>query len=139
MKMEKHFELDDETFEAQFADCSLKPSLFSHSAHLRLAWIHIKKYGLDATIDHMCDQIARYAGSLGAHDKFNKTVTVAATKAVHHFMQRSDSDNFQGFIQEFPRLQDDFKGLMDAHYDIDIFALEEAKRMFLEPDRLPFD
>lgn len=137
--MEKHFELDDEIFEAQFAACSLDPALFSHSAHLRLAWIHIKKYGLDTAIDHMCNQIATYAGSLGAHDKFNKTVTVAATKAVYHFMQKSNSDNFEDFIQEFPRLQHNFKALMDAHYDIDIFALEEAKRMFLEPDRLPFD
>lgn len=137
--MEKHFQLTDTKFEQQLANCSLDPELFSHQAHLRLAWIHIKKYGLDTAIENICGQIRAYAESLGAHKKFNKTVSVAATKAVYHFIQKSKTDNFQDFIQEFPRLQHNFKELIDAHYGIDVFTLEQAKRMFLEPDRLPFD
>ncbi|MEL6917758.1 MAG: hypothetical protein AAFO99_08515, partial [Bacteroidota bacterium] len=74
----------------------------------------------------------------GASDKFNKTVTIAATKAVYHFAQKSNTANFDGFIKEFPRLQHNFKDLMKAHYKIDIFTLERAKRIFLEPDLLPF-
>ncbi len=44
--MEEHFYLTDIQFERQFANCSLNPELFSHEAHLRLAWLHISKYGL---------------------------------------------------------------------------------------------
>jgi hypothetical protein len=137
--MEKHLLLSDEEFEKQFANCSFNSSWFTHEAHLRLAWIHIRKYGLDQAIDNVCHQIERYAESLGAKDKFNKTVTVAALKAVYHFMNRSRSDNFEGLIQEFPRLKTEFKGLMNAHYGIDIFKSPLARKEFIEPDKIPFD
>ncbi|MEO0527979.1 MAG: hypothetical protein AAFZ89_12180 [Bacteroidota bacterium] len=136
--MESHVELSDTEFEYQFSNCNLEPALFTHQAHLRLAWIHIQKYGLRVAIENMCTQIANYTDSLGASDKFNKTVTIAATKAVYHFVQKSNTANFDGFIKEFPRLQHNFKDLMKAHYKIDIFTLERAKRIFLEPDLLPF-
>jgi hypothetical protein len=42
---ELHFSLTDIEFENQFENGTLKPELFSHEAHVRLAWIHIKKYG----------------------------------------------------------------------------------------------
>src|SRR6185436_18732622 len=129
--MEKHSLISDDELEKQFADCSLNPELFTHEAHLRLAWIHIKKYGLDLAIQNLCVQIARYAELLGAKDKFNKTVTVAALKAVYHFMNRAKANDFDGLIREFPRLKTEFKGLMNAHYGIDIFKFEVAKKEFV--------
>lgn len=137
--MEKHYLLSDDEFEKQFADCSLKSEMFTHEAHLRLAWIHINKYGLDKGIENVCVQIQRYAESLGVKDKFNKTVTVAAMRAVNHFMIRSSSNNFKGLIAEFPRLKTDFKSLMDAHYGFNIFRSAAARREYIEPDLLPFD
>ncbi|MDX1943095.1 MAG: hypothetical protein SFU99_21205 [Saprospiraceae bacterium] len=137
--MEKHFHLSDLAFEQQFADCSLDPTLFSHEAHLRLAWIHIKKYGIDQAIENICQQIKHYAASLGAHDKYNETVTIAAIRAVYHFMLRSKTDHFQDFIIENPRLKTSFKELLFSHYSTDIFTSERAKKEYLEPELLPFD
>lgn len=137
--MEKHFTLDDLTFEQQFADCTLDPTLFSHEAHLRLAWIHIRKYGIDQAIENICPQIKNYAASLGAHDKYNETVTIAAIRAVYHFMLRSQTANFQDFITENPRLKTSFKQLLYSHYRTDIFTSERAKKEYLEPELLPFD
>jgi len=75
---------------------------------------------------------------LGEDNKFNKTVTVAAVKAVHHFMKRTDSDNFQSLIQEFPKLKYNFKELLKMHYSFDLFLSDKAKTTFIEPDLLPF-
>ena len=44
-RIEKHYQLSDEEFEQQFQNCLLSPVLFTHEAHLRLAFIHILKYG----------------------------------------------------------------------------------------------
>lgn len=137
--MEKHHLLSDEEFEKQFEDGSLSSELFTHEAHLRLAWIHINKYGLDKGIENVCHQIQRYAEILGVKNKFNKTVTVAAMKAVNHFMKRSSSNNFETLIKEFPKLKTEFKSLMNAHYGIDIFRSAAARKEFIEPDLLPFD
>ena len=134
-----HYTLSDAEFESQFKTCTLDPTLFTHEAHLRLAWIHIKQYGIDLAIENVNAQLIGFVAHVGAADKFNKTVTIAALHAVHHFIKRSTAENFQGFIQEFPRLKTDFRALMSAHYAFDIFRSDRAKTEYLQPDLLPFD
>ena len=126
-------------FEKQFSDLTLDPKLFSHEAHLRLAWIHIRNYGVVQAIDNICDQIRAFATKHGDRDKFNITVTVAAIRAVYHFILKSKSNDFKGFIKEYPRLKSDFRKLLDSHYSIDIFKSEVAKKEFVDPDLEPFD
>lgn len=137
--MENHHILNDQEFETQFEDLSFPSDSFTHEAHLRLAWIHISKYGIRQAIENVCNQIQTYAESKGAYDKYHATVTVAAVRAVYHFMLKSKSDRFEDFITEFPRLKTNFKNLLDAHYGVDIFSSEAAKKQFLEPDLVPFD
>ena len=137
--MEKHFSLSDSAFEKQFADQTLDPALFSHEAHIRLAWIHISKYGIDAAIVNITQQIRAFAAHHGDHDKYNETVTVAALRAVYHFMLRSGESSFQEFILAHPRLKYNFRELMNAHYRTDIFKNPAAKIQYLEPELLPFD
>ncbi len=139
MLIKDHSQLSDEVFERQFAAFELKPRLFSHEAHLRLAYIHIKKYGREQAERNMCDQIEGYALSLGITDKFNKTVTIAAVKVVDHFMRKSGSANFKDFIKEFPRLKTNFKDLLAQHYGFNVFRDLQAKQSFVEPDLAPFE
>lgn len=137
--MEQHFNLTDQEFEQQFKNCSLDPAIFSHEAHLRLAWIHITNYRQEKAIENICSQLQAFVKSLGATGKYNTTLTIAAIKAVYHFMQRSNATDFKTFIMEFPRLKYNFKDLMAAHYKTDIFNVEKAKKEFLLPELLPFD
>lgn len=137
--MEKHFSLTDPEFLKQFADCTLDPAVFSHEAHLRLAWIHIRESGLKDAITNIRDQLKQYVKKLGAEHKYNETVTVAAVKAVDHFMRRSSSGSFAEFLTEFPRLKYSFKELLAFHYKTDVFQDERAKKSYLEPELLPFD
>jgi len=136
--MKDHYQFTDEEFESQFSNCTLDSSIFNHEAHIRLAWIHINKYGIEQALINLDSQLYSYVCSLGAEDKYNKTVTIAAVKAVYHFMQKSNSNNFKDFILEHPRLKTNFKELLDKHYSIDIFNSDIAKSSFLEPNLLPF-
>jgi len=137
--MQNHFQLTDSEFEQAFANCTLPASLFSHQAHLRLAWIHIKKYGVEKAIKNVTDQIRKYVQSLGAEDKYNETVTIAGVKAVYHFILKSSTTDFSDFIKENKELQDNFKGLLLSHYETNIFESEIAKKRFIEPELIPFD
>lgn len=137
--MEKHFELTDTEFEAQFESCELSPADFSHEAHLRLAWIHINRYGIEKAEENIETQLQNYVVAAGAEDKYHTTLTLSAIKTVYHFMLQSDADNFQDFISAFPRLKHNFKELIAAHYSSDIFNSTKAKAEFLEPDLLPYD
>ncbi|OIQ22364.1 hypothetical protein [Lacinutrix sp. MedPE-SW] len=137
--MEKHFELSDSVFEKEFINCKLNPSHFTHEAHLRLAWINIKKYGIKQAEKNIQIGLKNFVEFVGAKDKYNVTLTLAAIKAVYHFMRKSKSDNFKNFIAEFPRLKNNFKDLMSYHYGFDIYNSDKAKTKFLEPDLVPFD
>jgi len=137
--MEKHFELSDAEFEKQFINCELSPDIFSHEAHLRLAWINIKKYGIKKAVTNLQGQLREYVKSVGAENKYNTTLTLAAIKAVYYFMLKSYSNSFRGFMIEFPRLKNNFRELMSCHYGFDIYNSEKAKMKFLQPDLLPFD
>lgn len=137
-KKMKHFDLTDSEFERNFENCRLDPSIFNHEAHLRLAWIHIYKYGLEKAIDNITSQLKQFTTKIGASHKFNKTLSVASIYVVHHFMKKSDADNFKEFISENPKLRYAFKDLLECHYQIDIFNSETAKTKYIEPDLLPF-
>jgi len=137
--VEKHYQLSDLEFEAQFQSLTFDPADFSHEAHLRLAWIHVRKYGIDKALQNVSAQILAFTMFLGAEGKFNKTLTIAAVRTVFHFMLKSKAASFHEFIQEFPRLKHHFKELIESHYGFDIFNSEKAKSTYLEPDLQPFD
>lgn len=133
--MNHHIGLSDNQFEKEFKECTLAPSLFSHEAHIRLAWIHIRKYGVDTAVENICNQLQEYVMQAGASDKYNITLTIAAIKIVNHFVEKSNSDDFLEFITEFPLLITGFKELVAAHYNkVDIFNSPAAKNTFLAPD-----
>jgi hypothetical protein len=137
--MEPHFNMTDEHFQQAFENATMDPILFSHEAHLRLAWIHINAFGIDFAIKNVTSQLMNYVTGLGMASKYNETVTIASVRAVYHFMLKSGSDNFKGFIGEFPMLKFNFKELLSQHYGFDVFTSEEARTSFLEPNLLPFD
>lgn len=138
MIVRDHSQLTDDEIEQQFERCTFKPSMFSHEAHLRLAYIHIRKYGLKQAEENMVNQIKGYAEYYGAKDKFNKTVTIAAVKAMHHFMEKAGSDSFKGLINEFPGLKTSFRSILALHYGFNVFDDSRAKKEFVSPDLLPF-
>lgn len=137
--MESHQKLSDSEFKKQFADLSLDPKVFSHEAHLRLAWLLIREMGLEKAESSIQSQLQNYVSHLGETDKYHVTVTLVAMKAVYHFMKRSTTTDFSAFIVENPRLKTHFKELIKSHYSFDIFSSEEARTSFLPPDLLPFD
>jgi len=138
-QMKAHSDLSDPQFEEAFKRAILAPQLFTHEAHLRLAWLHIKNYGIDSAITSVTSQIENYTRVLSAEGKYNETVTIAAIKIVYHFMLKATSENFKNFILEFPRLKTNFKDILSQHYGFDVFTFEEAKSSFIQPDLLPFD
>jgi hypothetical protein len=138
IEFETQFKLSDKDFEEQFEKSVLDPAIFSHEAHLRLAWIYINKYGLNKALGYIPTQIQNYVQKLGATDKYNHTLTIASIKVVNHFICKSRSVDFAEFILEFPRLKYNFKDLLDCHYSFDIFSSKNAKKRYLEPDLLTF-
>jgi len=133
-----HKNLPDEDFLSSLQSGDLNPKIFNHEAHLRLAYILSKKFDKDTSIEKVMHCIHGYVNHLGAQDKYHMTLTIAAVKIVHHFMEKSASTNFNTFIKEYPQLNDDFKRLLFTHYSKKAIESPEAKLKYIKPDLLDF-
>ena len=134
-----HNQLTDSSFIEQFASGTLNPEIFNHEAHLRLAWLYINKLGLKQAEQDVQSQLQNFVEIVGAKDKYHKTLTIVAIRIVNHFMQKSKSNNFVEFINEFPQLKSEFKVLVSTHYSFNIFTSEKARIEYLKPDLLTFE
>ncbi|CAM1359115.1 hypothetical protein [Tenacibaculum xiamenense] len=133
-----HHQLSDSEFIEQFTKGTLNPELFNHEAHLRLAWLYIKKFGVKQAEKDIQKQLLNFDVIVGKGDKYHTTLTIVSIRIVNHFMQKSRSNNFLNFINEFPQLKLEFRELINTHYSYDIFESEKAKIKFLEPDLIDF-
>ena len=136
--MQSHRKLSDATFLRKFRACEIEPSAFTHEAHLRLAWIQIRKYGLARAEKNIQEKLKSYVKWAGAPEKYHTTLTVAAVRMVDHFMEKSSTNNFWDFIDEYPALINDFKSLINSHYSFDIFKHNRARLSYVAPDLAPF-
>ena len=137
--MQLHQSLTDKEFLTQFESCELPPTVFSHEAHLRLVYLYLKQAGIKQAIAKVTSGIKHYVQYLGAQDKYNETLTVAAVRVVYHFMLKGETKSFAEFIIQYPRLTTSFKDLLAQHYGFNIFQSEKAKEIYLEPDLLAFN
>ena len=100
MELQSHRQLTDQELEEQFEDTSLKPMLFNHEAHIRLAFIHIKKYGREKAAENLCIQIKRFDQTHGDGLKFNKEVTIKSVNAIAEIIAHYPDLTFTEVIEK---------------------------------------
>ncbi|MBR9919216.1 MAG: hypothetical protein GYB31_00145 [Bacteroidetes bacterium] len=137
--MKNHRQISDSEFIRSFESCELPPEVFSHEAHLRLAWLYLYEGGLHTASVRYQKNLQEYVTHWGAADKYHETLTIAAVKTVWHFMQKSETKDFFSFMEENPRLNTHFKALLEAHYSNEKIWSKEARAAFVDPDLLPYN
>lgn len=128
---EKHYLLSNIELETKFENGKLSPKHLTHEAHMRLAYIHIKKYGLKQAIKNLCKQIDAFDIKHGDGTKFNTRITIASAKIVALFMGKAKSTNFKEMLIEFPQLRSNFCELLRKHYKLDFFK-QDKEENYLE-------
>lgn len=113
-------QLSDKELLEQLENCSLSPELFTHETMLRLAWILIQKHGLEVAIVKNSIIKERYFKTALKSDKFNKTLSKAYVEILFYFTNKTNTNNFDKLLREFPRLRFDFQKLVKTHYGYNI-------------------
>lgn len=129
--------LDDQTFISQFEACTLDPTHFDHRGHIRLGWLYTTKNSLPVAISKTCDGIQRYAGSLGADDKFHYTLTEAFVRLIAFRQAARPTASFDQFLDQNADLVDNALPLIQQHYSEALLETSEAKIRSVTPDLLP--
>ncbi len=117
---------------------SLAPNEFTHRSHLRLAYIYCCYFPLEEALSRCTKGIKAYAESLGAHQKYHHTLTVAAVLLVRQRLSKQRVEGFEELITANPDLVANFKGALAEHYSAEHLENPEAKQLYLPPDRSPF-
>ena len=131
--------LDDDTYLIRFASRALGPEHFDHRGHLRMAWLHLVRYGLAEGNARVCAGIRDLANSFGVPEKFNHTLTEALMRIMARRLADQAGDSFDAYLAHNPDLVLDARGLLARHYSADRLNSPAARAAWVEPDRAPID
>jgi len=120
----------DREFVEAFEACTLPPDLFSHRAHVRLAWLYLREGTLLETLTRYSEGIKRYAASLGAAGKYHETITWAYLFLIHERMQHDPHVTFEDFAAAN---EDLFGPVLERYYSRETLSSDLARTTFVLP------
>jgi hypothetical protein len=124
--------VSDEQFLQAFEDGTLPKDDFTHAAHVRLAWICLRRDGFEAGSARVIRGIRAFAALHGATGLYHETVTRAWLALVAAADDRAPS--FEAFLAAAPQLRG---RALDRHYAPETLASDDARSRFVAPDREP--
>ncbi len=127
---------EEQRFLDQFENLTLDPAEFDHTGHVRLAWLYLQKHSFDQADSLISEGINRYATSLGAKDKFHRTLTHGFTHLIAERLHRNET--FTDFLKRNEILMTDAMSLIQQHYSAERLATPHAKQQVVEPDLKSF-
>lgn len=127
-------DLDDATLLRKFMDCALTHAQWDHTAHLRVAWMHVREHGRDESIDLLRDRINALNAAHNVPDLptrgYHETITVAWAHVIA--ARLADDADSKAFLEHNADLTD--KRFLARFYTPDRLMSPEAKAGFVEPD-----
>ena len=127
--------LDDESLYARFLEASLTPDDLSHRAHVRLAFVCVRRHPdlAEAAVAFRA-ALRRLVAALGAGEKYNETLTWAYLVLVHQRMARGNFADSDAFLAAHPDLLDQRHGALSRFYELAaVTSCAEARSLFLLP------
>lgn len=122
----------DEQFLAAFEAGKIANQDFHHRDHLRLAWIQIRRLGLERAAQAVAVAIRKFAAHHGHADRYHETMTLFWVRVVGMGVNRHPALAFHDLLAAEPHLLD--KNLPFRHWSRERMASDDAKREWVEPD-----
>jgi len=126
---------DDDAFVAAFQAGQIANEAFHHRDHLRLAWIQIRRLGLERASEAVTRGINHFASHHGSADRYNDTMTRFWVRVISLGISRHPELTFEELLAAEPHLLD--KGLPFRHWSRERMGSDAAKERWVEPDLRP--
>ena len=125
----------DEAFVAAFHAHQLSNEGFHHRDHLRLAWVQIRRLGLEQASEVVTNGIRRFAAHHASAERYNDTMTRFWLRVVAIGIRRHPEVTFDELLAAEPHLLD--KNLPFKHWSRERMNRDDAKQRWIEPDLRP--
>jgi hypothetical protein len=126
--------MTDEGFLTALERCELPAEDFTHAAHVRAGYLHLRAGGFDAALGRMRSAIQRYAAHLGKPGKYHETITIAYLALIQERLSEGgDAGDWASFQERNPDLFE--RDLLLRHYSRSELESDLARRTFILPRR----
>ena len=132
-------QLSDEEFIRQFENKTLPPKYFDHLGHIKIAWLYLAKNQQCVAKELVCNCIKKYAESLGATTKFNRTITDALVQIIAIRMANNAGQDWVTFINENTDIAEDAVAVLLTFYTPELLFSESARNSVIEPNIKQFN
>jgi hypothetical protein len=123
-----------------FEDTTLPTERYTHAAHLWVALVFVRRYGLEGARARVPAAIRRYNAATGrAPSAYHETITQAWLAIVARFLRDDDSGQSLGVLADALVAKCGDKHHLAAYYSPDVLMSEEARAGFVPPDRTPLE
>lgn len=131
--------MTDAEFLAAFEACTLREAEWTHRAHIRMAWLYLRRGSFAEMLPAVRDGIRRYNASLQKHLAYHETITQAYLRLVDHRLRSvGASAPFEQFCEVNPDLLERGFGALLKHYRRETLLSDQARADFVQPDLQPF-
>jgi hypothetical protein len=92
--------MTDDEFLHALENCELPAAEFGHAAHVRAAYLYLRKAGLDEALDAIRCSLRRYVAHLGKPDRYDEAMTKTYLELIHRrLVERGDSGGWETFAR----------------------------------------
>jgi hypothetical protein len=129
--------LSDADFLHAFESCTLPATSWTHTAHVRLAWLRLNQVPYEAALESVRHGIQSYNNAvLKKEGAYHETITVAFMRLVND-AKRNGVKHFADLECEYPWLLDRKLSALLEYYSRDRLFSAEARSGYIEPDLKP--
>jgi hypothetical protein len=127
--------MTDDDFILQFESGTLPLESFHHADHVRMAFLHLRRYPVVEALQRFSSALIRFADAHGKKGLYNETITWAYLLIIRERMARAGgSQDWQEFAAANADLLHWKDGVLKKYYRQETLASEFAKAVFVFPD-----
>lgn len=126
--------MTDDEFLERFEAQAIAPAAFPHEAHVRLAFVYLRRFELFESIGRYREGLRAFAARAGVPGKYHETVTCGLMVLIHERMSgRNPEEDWERFIEANPDLLRWLDGPFFDYYDESVLRSALARRTFILP------
>lgn len=127
------FDLDDQEFLQAFEACRIPKSWWTHTAHVRMAWLYLRQRPFTDALTRIRTGIKKFNAAAGTSTGYHETMTTAFTLLISCASQAHS--NWEDFCRSHPELLTNRPSELEKYYLPTTLQSERAAGEVVRPDR----
>src|SRR5271168_4369133 len=116
---------------SQFESCSLAEKDFTHTNHVRVAFLYLQRFPVKEAISEFSISIRRLATSYGKAERYHETITQAYMYIIHEQMVMQTANYWQDFSSANRELLQNGKTVLEQYYRPETLTSDLARMKYV--------